>query len=344
MKYILFFLFSLAFCAQKSDVYFTKNITSEAIVEMYKLLNVTLTGKIGLKVHSGEPNGPYFLRREFLKDIYDHTGGTFIECNVAYNSKRLNTSTHKETLETNGWLVNNTRFDIMDENPEEDINITLSKHNKINVSYAGKHLEKYDSCIVLSHFKGHGMGGFGGALKQLSIGFASRSGKTWIHTAGKSLNYSELFVKKASQLDFTASMADAASGIVNYFKNKGGIVYINVLANISIDCDCAGTRAKEPKIHNIGILASTDPVAIDQACYDLIQKTKDEGTQAWLDRVSNLEGLNTIDSAVKLNIGTKDYNLIKLDGDDDETDGKTGSSSFLKLSLSLISILLLMFI
>ena len=314
---------------------------------MYKLLNVTLTGNIGLKVHSGEPNGPYFLRRELLKDIYDYTQGTFIECNVAYNSKRLNTSTHKETLQTNGWLVDNTRFEIMDEIPEDDISITLSKYNKIKISYAGKHLEKYDSCIVLSHFKGHGMGGFGGALKQLSIGFASRSGKTWIHTAGKSLDYHELFNKKASQPDFTASMADAASGIINYFKSKdnGGIVYINVLANISIDCDCAGLRAKEPEIHNIGILASTDPVAIDQACYDLIKKTKDKGTQDWLNRVSDLEGLNIIDSAVKLNIGNKAYNLIKLDGDDEDTDGgNTGNSSFVNLSLSLISLLLLMFI
>ena len=234
----------------------------------------------------------------------------------------------------------------MDANPEEDINITLSKHNMINISYAGSHLNNYDSCIVLSHFKGHQMGGFGGALKQLSIGFASRKGKTWIHTAGESLDYNEAFSKNTSQLNFTASMADAASGIVNYFKNKGGIVYINVLANISIDCDCAGTRAQAPEINNIGILASTDPVAIDQACYDLINKTNETGTEAWLNRVKNLEGLNTIESAAILGIGNKEYNLIEVNIDDEPTDddngGNTGSSSFINLSLRLISLLLML--
>jgi uncharacterized Fe-S center protein len=247
----------------------------------------------------------------------------------------------------------------MDENPEDDINITLNHFNKINISYAGQHLLNYESCIVLSHFKGHQMGGFGGALKQLSIGFASRRGKAWIHTPGESSNYSETFTKNTSQHDFTASMADAASGIVNYFKNRGGIVYINVLSNISTDCDCAGLHAEAPRIKNIGILASTDPVAIDQACYDLIKNTTEDGTQAFLDRVKKQMGLNTIDSAANLGIGYKEYNLIKLDGDDDtdgddtdrdDTDGgdidggNTGRSSFVNLSGNLILLILLMLV
>ena len=222
MKLIIsiFFCFSLVFCTEKSDVYFTKNITPEAMVEMLKKLNVNLPGNVALKVHSGEPNGPYFLRPNFLQKIYDYTKGTFVECNVAYPSQRLNTSTHLETLKTNGWLDNSRRFDIMDEDPTKDISFELENFNKINITYAGKNLEKYDSCVVLSHFKGHGMGGFGGALKQLSIGFASTKGKTWIHTAGVSTDYRNLFPKKASQIDFTDSMADAASAIVKYFKKK----------------------------------------------------------------------------------------------------------------------------
>ena len=218
--YIIFFLFSLIFCTQKADVYFTRTISPEKMVEMFDKLNIKLTGNVGLKVHSGEPNGPYFLRPNFLQKIYEHTNGTFLECNVAYSSKRLNTDTHLETLRTNGWLENGRKFDIMDENPEEDIYFNLEHFNMINITYAGKNLEKYDSCVVLSHFKGHGSGGFGGALKQLSIGFASRQGKTWIHTAGQSLDYTEMRTKRANQLNFTASMADAASAIVKYFKKK----------------------------------------------------------------------------------------------------------------------------
>ena len=209
--------------------------------------------------------------------------GTFIEGNVAYTSQRLNNSTHKEVLRTNGWYDNDRRIEILDEDPAQDISFTLENYNKINITYAGKNLEKYDSCVVLSHLKGHGMGGFGGALKQLSIGFASTQGKTWIHTAGVSRDYRDFNKKRASKKDFTDSMADAASAIVKYFKSKGDIVYINVVANISLSCDCAGTSAPPPKINDIGILASTDPVALDTACLDLIKKqVKKELSHFWL--------------------------------------------------------------
>ena len=335
--YIIFFLFSLIFCAQKADVYFTRTISPENMVEIFDKLNIKLTGNVGLKVHSGEPNGPYFLRPNFLQKIYEHTNGTFLECNVAYGGKRLNTDTHLEALRTNGWLENGRKFDIMDENPEEDINFNLEHFNMINITYAGKNLEKYDSCVVLSHFKGHGSGGFGGALKQLSIGFASRQGKTWIHTAGQSLDYTEMRTKRANQLNFTASMADAASAIVKYFKKKGEIAYLNVLVNISLSCDCAGQSAPTPQISNIGIMASTDPVAIDQACLDMIKNTHDNGTEAFLDQVAKKEGENTIKLAEQLGIGTRQYNLIDVDG------GKN-NGQFVCSRLSLILLVLILFV
>ena len=328
MKSIIFLLIALIYCAEKSDVYFTKTITPERMVDMLKILNVELKGKIGLKVHSGEPNGPYFLRPDFLQKIYDYTQGTFLECNVAYTSDRLTTEKHKQTLQTNGWYDNNRRIEIMDEDSSQDISFNVEPHNKISVTYAGKNLEKYDSCVVLSHFKGHGMGGYGGALKQLSIGFASTQGKTWIHTAGASLDYKDLFPKRASNEDFTASMADAASAIVKYFKSKGDIVYINVMVNISLSCDCAGTSAPAPKIRDMGILASTDPVALDMACLDLIKATSEEGTQEFLDQVTNLDGENTIYKAEALGIGTTKYNLIDVDEDgEDESEGESEGES-----------------
>ena len=330
MKYLFFFLLSIIYCADKPAIYFSSKISGEEIVKIFKKLSVNLQGKVGLKVHSGEPNGPYFLRPNFLQPIYERTQGTFLECNVAYTSDRLTTEGHKTTLKTNGWLDNNRRFDIMD--AEEDTYFEIPNHNKINITYAGKKLLDYKSCLVLSHFKGHGMGGFGGALKQLSIGFGSTQGKTWIHTAGQSTKHSELFPKRASQKDFTDSMADAAWAISDYFKKNGGIAYINVLANISIDCDCAGLSAKAPQIKDIGILASTDPVAIDQACLDMIKKTNETGTQAFLDRVSNLLGENTIEAAVKLGVGQKEYNLEEVI--------IPSSSIYLKMNLFLLLFLL----
>ena len=329
MKYLFFFLLSIIYCADKPTVYFTKTITPQAVVQMFQKLNVNLQGKVGLKVHSGEPKGPYFLRPDFLQPIYDYTKGTFIECNVAYTSDRLTTKGHMDTLKTNGWLDNNRRFEIMDAEGE-DIILEIPDHNMINITYAGKKLYDYKSCLVLSHFKGHQMGGFGGALKQLSIGFGSTKGKTWIHTAGKSINQSEAF-RPTPQENFTASMGDAAWAIHNYFTTNGGIAYINVLANISIDCDCAGTRAKAPEINNIGILASTDPVAIDQACLDMIKKTSDPGTQAFLDRVAKKMGENTIAAAVKLGVGKREYNLEEV---------TINASIYLRMNLLLLLLIL----
>ena len=339
MKPIILLLFSLISCAEKAKVYFTKTITPEKMVEMFQKLNVNLKGNVGLKVHTGEPNGPYFLRPDFLQKIYEHINGTYIECNVAYGSPRTHTSSHEEVLTINGW--DTRKVDIMDANPDEDIPLPLTNYHKIDKDYVGGHLNNYDSCLVLSHFKGHEMGGFGGALKQLSIGFASRQGKAWIHTAGVSTNYNETFKKNTSQLDFTNSMADAASAIVHHFKEKGDIAYINVLVNISLRCDCAGLGAPEPKINNIGILSSTDPVAIDRACLDLIKNTKDEGTQKFLDQVQEKLGENTINKAEALGIGTTQYELIDID---EKKDGGNGEGTFINFNLSLILLLILMFV
>ena len=315
MKIILFILLVVQ-TLEKSDVYFTKVVTPSKMVEMLKKLNLNLTGNIGLKIHSGEPNGLYFLKPDFLKEIYDYTNGTFIECNTAYTSVRSNTATHRQLLEENGWTKDNRRIVIMDENPSDDFELTVKNPQMIEKNYVGGRLKEYDSIVVLSHFKGHQMGGFGGALKQLSIGFASQKGKTYIHTAGKYTDWQYAMSRAANQENFTASMADAASTIVDYFKGK--IAFITVLANISLACDCAGASAPAPKIHDIGILASTDPVAIDKAGLDLIKQNVDTGTDALLSQINRLKGENTVEVADKIGFGTIDYNLINVDSENPE--------------------------
>ena len=281
---------------------------------MFKKLKVELKGKVGLKVHTGEENGPYFLRPSLLKDIYEHTNGTFIECNTAYLSgKRHLTDLHRQILKSNGW--SDYRTVIMDENNDTDFSLNVTNSHNISENYVGQHLTDFDSCLVLAHFKGHPMGGFGGAMKQLSIGFASRAGKAYIHSGGYTQNFVDCWNNKASQLDFTAAMADAASSVVDYFKSKGGIAYINVLTNISTVCDCGGTRAPKPKIRDIGILASLDPIAIDKACYDLINEEDNTGSHEWIDQSKRLEGLNTLIVGEKKGMGSQDYNLINIDND-----------------------------
>ena len=310
-------------CLQnKSDVFFTKKISPSSIVSMFKKLNITLSGNVGLKVHTGEIGGLYFLRPDFLKEIYDYINGTFIECNTAYTSwGRHTTELHQYTLKRNGWLDDGIRTIIMDEDPSQDFNLSIPNYNNISNNIVGGHLKDFDSCLVLAHFKGHAMGGFGGALKQLSIGFASRAGKSNIHSGGYTSNYTETWTHKAEQKDFTTAMADAASSIVNYFKEKGGMAFINVMANISTHCDC-GVGAPPPKIRDIGVLASLDPVAIDRASFDLIEKENTEGSHQWIENSNKLLGENTLKMAEKLGVGSQDYNLINVDGDDEEEDGE----------------------
>ena len=340
IRYILLFLF-LSQTFQKSDVFFTKTISSSNIVRIFKKLNIELKGKVGLKIHSGETGGKYFLRPDFLQEIYDYTEGTFIECNTAYRGARHSTDLHKQLLKDHGWLDNNRRTVIMDEDPSADFTLPIKNPLKISENIVGAHLKDYESCIVLSHLKGHPMGGFGGALKQLSIGFASQAGKAWIHTAGVSKNWNEAFGKGTSQMDFTTAMGDAASSIVEYFRGKGGIAFINVMANISKSCDCMGGSAPAPKIHDIGILASLDPVAVDRACLDLIVKNPDTGTNELLTQINNLEGENIIVAAEKHGIGTQEYNLIDIDEEGDEDDDaitiKSDSESELREAIDKIN-------
>ena len=216
----------------------------------------------------------------------------------------------------------------MDEKDDMDYNLTVNNPHNISENIVGEHLKDFDSCLVLAHFKGHTSGGFGGTIKQLSIGFASRAGKSFIHSGGYSRNYKECWAHRAQQIDFTSAMADAASTIVDYFKYKKGIAYINILANISTKCDCAGASAPEPKIRNIGILASLDPVAIDQACYDLIYNENTEGSEAWINQAERLLALNTLKVAEEEHhMGTRDYNLIEVDGEEPSSDGDTSETS-----------------
>ena len=305
----------------KSNVFFTREISPDSVVKMFKQLNYPLGEKIGLKVHTGEAGGKYFLTPDFLQKIYDYTNGTFIECNTAYDSNeqysRAYTDKHKNLLELHGWTKKGRRTVIMDENPEKNVNLTVNNSVVIPNNIVGGHLFDFDSALVLAHFKGHGAGGFGGALKQLSIGFASQAGKTNIHTAGVTSYWPDQMKFWATQMNFTSSMGDAASTIVDYFLSQKGIAFINVLANISLYCDCAGAGAPEPRIKDIGILASTDPVAIDKASVDMLKTYTDIGTFQLLEQIKFLKGENTIDVAEKHNLGSKEYNLIDVDEHDE---------------------------
>ena len=284
-------------------VYFTKNLSSESLVNLYKAAQVTLNGNVAIKVHSGEEGNQNFLHPEYFKDIIDYVKGTVVECNTAYEGKRNTSEKHLQLLEKHGWSKY-FNVDLLDEEgPDKVLEIPNSKIIKKN--YVGKDIEKYDSMLVLSHFKGHPMGGYGGALKQLSIGMASSYGKANIHGAG---DPSKLWTAEHDL--FLESMADAAKSVVDYF--KGNIVYINVMANMSVDCDCCSV-AEDPCMKDIGILLSTDPVAIDQACIDLVYNSTDPGKDHLIERITSRNGVHTIESAAKLNVGSREYELISID-------------------------------
>ena len=286
----------------KAKVYFTKEITPEAMIKMYETLGVKLPGKVAVKLHSGEVGNQNFLRPAFMKPIIDHVNGTIVECNTAYAGKRNTTEAHWETMKIHGWTDIAT-VDIMDEDGQ--IELEIPHGNFIKKNYVGKNMANYDSMLVLSHFKGHPMGGFGGALKNISIGIASSYGKAYIHGVGKP---EEIWT--ANHDNFLASMADAAWSITNYFKDK--IVYINVMCNMSVDCDCCA-KAEDPQIGNIGILASLDPIALDQACVDLVYSSEDEGKKHLIERMESRNGIHIIHSALNLDFGTNEYDLISID-------------------------------
>ncbi len=289
---------------EKAKVYFTRDLTPEGVIKMYETLGRKLPGKVAVKVHSGERGNQNYLRPEFLKPMIEYVNGTVVECNTAYDGARDTTEKHLELMKEHEWS-NYFTVDIMDS--DEDIELAIPNGKVIKKNYVGKNINNYDSMLVLSHFKGHPMGGFGGALKQLSIGVASSKGKRFIHCCGNNGSYEDMF--NQDQDKFLESMADAASSVVNHFKDN--IAYINIMCNMSVDCDCCNV-AEDPCMKDIGILASTDPVAIDQACIDLVKSSDDPGRDHLLERINSRHGTHTIDAAADLGIGTKEYELVEI--------------------------------
>ena len=292
---------------EKSKVYFIKEITPENIIKAYKALGIKLPGKVAVKMHSGEKGNKNYLRPDFVKDVINYVKGTVVECNTAYEGARNSTQKHKELIKEHEW-DKYFSFDLLDEEGP-DMELDIPNGLVLKKNYVGKDLKEYDSLLVLSHFKGHAMGGYGGALKQLSIGCASSAGKTLIHTAGATEDQRELFNNLPEQDRFLEAMADAASSVVNYF--KGNAAYINVMKNISVDCDC-DCNAKAPCMKDIGILASTDPIAVDQACLDLVYNSDDPGRDELIERIESRHGVHTIEAASKLGFGSRDYELINI--------------------------------
>lgn len=287
----------------KSTVFFSKDISPESVLNLFKKVGKDLKGKVAVKVHSGEKGNQNFLRPEFWKQIIEHVKGTVVECNTAYEGERNTTEKHIKLMEYHGWS-RQYDVDILDaEGP--DIKLDIPNGKVIKQNFVGKNLKNYDSMLVLSHFKGHPMGGYGGAIKQLSIGVASSYGKAYIHGAGD-----EKKIWTADHNSFLEAMADAASSVVDYFKGK--IVYINVMKNMSVDCDCC-EKAEDPCIADIGILASTDPIAIDQACIDLVYNCCDKGKQHLIERIESRNGIHTIEASAALGFGSREYELVKID-------------------------------
>ena len=273
-----------------------------------KVYFIKLEGKVAVKMHSGEAGNQNYLRPEFVQDVIRHVNGTVVECNTAYEGARNTTEKHRELIKEHEW-DKYFPFDLMDaEGPDLELDIPNGKI--LHKNYVGKNLANYDSMLVLSHFKGHAMGGFGGSLKQLSIGCASSAGKTLIHTAGVTDNQYELFNNLPVQDHFLEAMADAAASVVNYF--NGNMVFINVMKNISIDCDCDG-NASLPCMADIGILASLDPVAVDQACLDLVYNSTDPGKDKLIERIESLHGVHTVEAAANLGVGSREYELITIE-------------------------------
>lgn len=292
---------------KKSKVYFTKEITPESVVKMYETLGIELSGKVAVKLHSGEKGNQNYLRPEFVKAIVERVKGTVVECNTAYDGARNTTERHVKLMEEHGWNKYFT-VDIMDgEGPDKVLEIPNGK--VIQKDYVGKNIDNYDSMLVLSHFKGHPMGGYGGALKQLSIGVASGHGKSYIHCVGNEHGtFEEMF--HVDQNKFLEAMADSASAVAKYFENR--IAYINVMCNMSVDCDCCAV-AEYPCMKDIGILASLDPIAIDQACIDLVYNSDDSGKEHFIERVERQNGVHTIEAAAELGFGSREYELIHID-------------------------------
>ncbi len=288
-------------------VYFIREITAENLVKLYDALNIKLEGNVAVKLHSGEAGNQNYLKPEFVKEIIARVNGTVVECNTAYDGERNTTQKHMKLAEKHRWSKE-FKFELLDaEGPDLELDIPEGK--VINKNYVGKAIKNYNSLLVLSHFKGHPMGGFGGAIKQLSIGCASSAGKAWIHSAGVTADVKKVWSNTAEQVKFLESMADAALSIANMFKDQ--VAYLNIMSNMSVDCDCCAV-AEDPCMQDVGMLASLDPVAIDKACVDLVINSNDPGKEHLLERINSRKGTHTIDVAEEIGLGTKEYELIEI--------------------------------
>lgn len=291
----------------KAKVYFTKNITSESLIRVYEALGKELQGKIAVKISTGEPGGHNFLNPNLIKGLVQKLNATIVECNTAYDGKRMDTENHLKTAKEHGFM-DIANVDILD--AEGDIALPVRKGVHLHENYVGKNIENYDSMVILSHFKGHAMGGFGGALKNMSIGLGSTRGKAWMHSAGQTKEVHNLWDNLPKQDDFLESMAEAALSVADYMNDK--IIYLNVMNNLSVDCDCE-SNPEDPCMKDIGILSSLDPVALDEACLDLIYSSNDLGRDHFVERVERQHGRHTVDYANTLEVGTKEYELIFID-------------------------------
>lgn len=287
---------------EKPKVYFTRDLSPAGAIRAFDMLGIKLEGNVAVKLHSGEPGNQNFLRPAFMKDIVEHVNGTIVECNTAYDGGRNTTEAHKKTMLLHGW-TEIADVDIMDAEGEMELPVHGGKH--LDVNYVGKNLADYDSMLVLSHFKGHPMGGYGGALKNISIGIASSYGKAYIHGV-KDVNA----IWTADHDSFLECMADAAKSVVEYMHGK--MAYVNIMCNMSVDCDCCAVAA-DPKIKDIGILSSLDPVALDQACLDLVYASDDEGKADLIERIESRHGVHTIEAAAEIGVGSREYELIDMD-------------------------------
>lgn len=293
---------------EKAKVYFTKEITPEAVIKMYKALGKELPGKVAVKVHSGEKGNQNYLRPEFMRPMVEAVNGTIVECNTAYDGARNSTKKHRHLMEEHGWSKY-FKVDLMDaEKP--DLILPVSGGKVLKENAVGKTMANYDSLLVLSHFKGHPMGGYGGALKQLAIGCASSEGKSLIHSGGFTDDQTIVWDHVPAQEVFCEAMADAAGSVMEFF--KGNTAFVSMVCNLSVDCDCCAV-AEDPCMKDIGILSSLDPVALDQACIDLIYQSKDPGRDHFIERVETRHGIHTIEAAAELGYGVREYELICVD-------------------------------
>lgn len=296
----------------KSKVYFTSNTNRDSLVRLYDRLGKELKGNVAVKLHTGERGNQNFLRPEFVKPIVDKVNGTIVECNTAYGhdmgGHRFNTHEHEQVLKEHGWSEN---FDVeILDAAGPDLVLDIPNGKIIKENYVGRDLDKYNSMLVMTHFKGHPMGGYGGALKQLSIGCASTGGKCWIHSTGQSKEMKDCWTKEVKQDEFLEAMADAAESVDKFFKDN--IVYINSAVNLSVDCDCCAV-AEDPCMKDIGIFISEDPVAIDQSCIDMVYNSKDPGRDHFVERVERQNGRHILEAAEALGFGSRDYELINID-------------------------------